>query len=220
MHLLDKNQWQGVEVITSDLVAKEHGVSKHAIKQLYEKNKKWFKHSEDVFVIDKDFLLHPECNREVGDLFTNNKQQAVYLFTKSGYLNLVKIMDSPRSWQVFEHMKKVYFKAEELTKTKLTSSDYLKLWQESITQEVKQISDKVDDMAVKIDYRPDYYTITAWVAKYKIKGATKFDYKALGHRAVTISKDLGYEVVQVPHPQYHSVGSYHKDVLTKLFYYE
>jgi len=216
MHLLDKNQWQGVEVITSDLVAKEHLARKNQIHDLINKNIDRFILDKDIFIVSKTSAM----SKEISDLFTNNKQEAVYLFTKRGYFKLVKIMNNDRAWDVYEHMMDVYFKAEELTKTKLTSSDYLKLWQESITHEVKQISDKVDDMAVKIDYRPDYYTITAWVAKYKIKGATKFDYKALGHKAVSISKDLGYEVVQVPHPQYHSVGSYHKDVLNKLFQYE
>jgi len=79
MHLLDKNQWQGVEVITSDLVAKEHGVSKADINKLYNRNDDKFISEKDVFEISRKLLKSSDDFKELEDLFTNNKQEAVYL---------------------------------------------------------------------------------------------------------------------------------------------
>ena len=97
MQLLDKNTFQGVEVITSDLIAKEHGMAKSGLHVLFNRNAKWFVPSEDVFVIEKESLKPwedgSECDLDLMSLFTNNKQKKAYLFTLSGYKKLFHLFE-------------------------------------------------------------------------------------------------------------------------------
>jgi hypothetical protein len=112
MELLQKNEFKNKDVVTTDLVAKEHGVTKGEINQSINRNRKWFIEGEDVFIIPRtqdNFKLYRE-------LFGSNAQKEAFLLTENGYLNLVKIMDTPRSWEVYKNLKEVYFASRDKLK--------------------------------------------------------------------------------------------------------
>lgn len=211
MNPLEKIEFNGVDVIASDLIAREHQIRKSEINKLYNRNVDRFTSGKDVFVINKKSLRSSDDLRE---LFTNNKQLAAYLFTERGYLKLVKIMNNDRAWEIYDHMLDVYFRAKKLSE--MSAQDMLDVWRQKMTQNVKRISNRVDEIAAHTDYHPDYATVTAWYNTHKLKLKDNQTFKGLGHLASQLSKNQGYEIKQVPHPQYGKVNSYHKDILQQL----
>lgn len=211
MNALERIDFGGVDVITSDLIAKEHGMDKFQVNQLYKRNEDRFMEERDIFIISKKSLNGSQPYR---DLFTNNKQKAAYLFTERGYFKLVKIMNNDRAWDVYEHMMDVYFSAKQLKD--MSPTDLLDAWRAKISQDVEKISNRVDDIAAHTDYHPDYATVTAWYNTNKLKLKENQTWKGVGHLAAEISRQQGYDIKQVPHPQYGKINSYHKDVLRQL----
>lgn len=211
MSPLEKIDFNGVDVITSDLIAKEHGIDKADINKLYNRNQDRFTAEKDVFIINRELLKSWDDFR---DLFTNNKQRAAYLFTERGYFKLVKIMNNDRAWEVYEHMMDVYFRAKDLSN--MSAQDLLDAWRVKINADVQKISSRVDELAAHTDYHPDYSTITAWYNTHKLKLSEDETWSGLGKIASQLSSKMGYDTKQVPHPQYGKVNSYHKDVLKHM----
>lgn len=215
MDLMNKIDFEGVQVITPDLIAKEHGMTKFNITKLILANIYRFIVGRDVYIFNKKSLY---SWGEYRNLFTNNKQQTAYLFTERGYLKLVKIMNNDRAWDVYEKMMDIYFAAKEVKEVKdLSPLEILELWRQKTSEKVDQIDRDVKAIAAHTNYDPDYFTITAWVSTHKIKLGKDRDFRLLGKAATDISKKLGIETKEVPDPKYGRINSYHKSVLEDLF---
>lgn len=102
-------------------IAALHGVSLSNIKNNHANNRRHFKEGIDFFKLTAAEAKlagfpHPsECQSEIATktLFTYGGP-GIVLFTKSGYLMLVKSLTDDRAWQVQRTLVDCYFQLEEI----------------------------------------------------------------------------------------------------------
>lgn len=108
-------------MLTVKAIAAFHERPVIAIRQNCLNNRQYFKEGVDFFNISASEakeagFLHPsqvESKFSTQALFTYGGP-GVMLFTKSGYLMLVKTMTDPKAWQVQRTLVDCYFQLEEI----------------------------------------------------------------------------------------------------------
>lgn len=237
MNRLSSNKFKGVEVLTTDLIAVEHGTEKNRITEMFRNNKQWFEEEVDVFTINRENSRNDENDSGISygnkedfeSLFTANNQKVAYLFTESGYLNLIKIMNNKRSWEVFKKMKSVYFKAKafdaapKLDIDKMTVIELVAYKQEQLKRDVADIKEAVVDMGeniskitIQLDYHEDYFTIKGFYSLNKFRLRKEDTWQKLGFEAARVSRERDIEIKEVPDAKWGKIGTYHKDLLMEL----
>lgn len=100
-------EWNGEYVITTQDVAKEHGLEVRVINQKFRRNKSHFVLNVDYYIVDKKMITN--CD----DLFYHDSD-LLYLFTRKGYLKFVKTINDDKAWVIYNRLISAYF-GEKLT---------------------------------------------------------------------------------------------------------
>jgi phage anti-repressor protein len=111
MDLMIKNEYEGVEVVTVDLIAQKHNKEKKYIKKQFRANIDFFEENKDYFVIKR---TDPQGSYdELRDLFGSNAEREAYLFTRTGWLLLTKPMEDKQSWATWKEVINKFFEYED-----------------------------------------------------------------------------------------------------------
>ena len=95
-------EYKGEKVLSSRMIADLHGKKIFHVNEVFNNNRDKFVEGVDVFIIFRNDL------NTYNFLFTSPVQKEAYLFTRSGYLNLCKIFNDKKSWDVFKMVCKIF----------------------------------------------------------------------------------------------------------------
>jgi hypothetical protein len=116
------NKKKKVLVPTSE-IAKLHGVDTNIINKSFRRHKDEFVKGDDYFAFNQRQLIatfgSKHAKELIKQLFTNNSQKVVYLFTYKGYFNFVKTINSKHAWKMFHKMKEIVFHVIETSEEEL-----------------------------------------------------------------------------------------------------
>lgn len=124
--LISYKEYNNMPVITFDDIAKVHNISVKTVQSAYNRASDKMNSSIDTFVLKgKDI---EDC-MNVTSSFQRNQNYPLLLrvFTESGYLNIVKVLNDEVSWNIFKKLKECYFNVKNRvneTKQELTGLEY------------------------------------------------------------------------------------------------
>ena len=106
---VEQLMYKDVPVITSQMIADLHERPVKRVNEQFKRNKNYFRKDRDYFTITREMS---ESQIATQDLFTQNKQNEIYLFTETGYLMLVKLFRDALSWKIQTQLVDLYFKVK------------------------------------------------------------------------------------------------------------
>ena len=106
--------WNGKRVVAFSDIDRVHKRPDGTAKKNFQNNKKYFTKDEDYFELTRKELR--EKFSPNSEPLRGNPQLKTYLFTESGYLNLVKSFTDDLAWKVQRQLVDTYFEFKEVMK--------------------------------------------------------------------------------------------------------
>ena len=114
-------EYQGERVVNYGTIAKVHKVDENNLRQNFKRNKQHFIENEDYFALKKN---------EVSDILSLTSEEKIskfapkiHLFTKTGYLMLVKSLTDDLSWKIQRELVTHYFATAHAERENLINDD-------------------------------------------------------------------------------------------------
>jgi len=104
--------YKGQPVLSSAAVAEVHGISKATVDSSFHRNRYMYEEGEDYFKVP--FAEWKKLRNEDSPLFRGSTGHGILLFTKRGYLMLVKSLNDKVSWQAQRTLVDSYFELQEV----------------------------------------------------------------------------------------------------------
>lgn len=206
--------------------------------------RKRFADNKDRFVEGKHFYLVDSSQKSVFRTFNIEiPARGLTLITERGYSLLVKSFNDDFAWEVQDQLVDGYFDAKKPMSTaeflveqanlilehdqKIKEIQRRQADQEAYIaetkQEVKQVTKKAEEAfeaaAAALQHKfgeRDYYSILAFCSAHNIK-LGQGEAKIRGAQASKLSREKDKKIIKIPDERYGKVGSYHIDILRKVF---
>jgi ORF6N domain len=102
--------WQGVKVITTELLAKLYGTEAKRLQNNYARNAARFEEGKHFFKIEGDDLQNlADLQPSKRGSQISSKARSLILWTERGAARHAKMLETDAAWEVFEQLEDCYF---------------------------------------------------------------------------------------------------------------
>ena len=137
-------EYNGERVVTAWDIAEVHGREVKKINQQFNRNIDKLIVGEDYFILNREEFSK---SHKVTQNFIPNNVKELLLFTKTGYLMLVKTFEDDLSWKIQRELINNYFNKQENLPVNLNSLDVLK----HVTNVLQDHDDKLNVLEYKVE---------------------------------------------------------------------
>lgn len=141
----------------------------------------------------------------------------LHLWTESGVLNHVKLVNNSRGWEAYNKLKRVYFAARDGV-LGLTEAQVSALVQAEVSRAIEACQSRLAALEAKVAtvVEPEYFTVAGY-AKLIGEKIDKPTAQQLGKWAKAWSKRAALKCGTLPDGRWGTVNTYHASILDLVF---
>jgi phage antirepressor YoqD-like protein len=152
--LIQYKEYNNIPVITFEDIAKVHNISIKTVQSAFNRVSDKIVNTIDTFILKGNELKYFIEQLPLKQRYPLNTTM-LRVFTESGYLNIVKVMNDEISWSIFQKLKNCYFNIKEKANNENQKIDKMKKVLEGYTYALAIIDEqnkKLEQQQKQIEY--------------------------------------------------------------------